>query len=329
MADGRDRRDFLKQLVRDVARAASELDEALRDSAEPEESLGSLFPEPAAGEQAVLPAPPTTRTATGDDLRGLCRELGLEPWADAAVAVARASIRLTPATGATRSRLGGAPALPPAFDWPSWDGGPLDLLLQVALDELPPSALPPTGTLLVFFAAARAPDGTRPEHGGACRVALVDGEPPRRERPGTLPEVPLVASGELTLPLEPVDAAAGPCDYEGWLDLRSRLAGLQGIVVADESPDYLALHRLLGHPDALAEPMDEDAALVAAGIDLDSPEADRPQTRAEAPSWRLLAQLSADPSLGVAFGLHERLFVWIREADLRRGRFDRVHAFVR
>lgn len=330
MTGGSNRRGFLRQLVRDVARAASELDEALRGAAdEPEESLGSPFPDAAAPEQVVLPARPTTRAATEEDVRRLCGELGLEPWAEAAVAAAQASLRLTPASVDTRSRLGGTATPYPGFDWPTWEGEPLDLLLQVALDELPPSPLPATGTLLLFFATARAPDGARPEHAGACRVAIVDGEPSPRGLPGALPEVPLAASGELTLPLEPVEAASGPCDYAGWLELRARLAELQGVVPADASPDYLALHRLLGHPDSLAEPMDADAALVTAGIDLGSPEADRSQARAGALSWRLLAQLSADPGLGIAFGLYERLFVWIREADLRRGRFDRVRAFVR
>jgi hypothetical protein len=64
---------------------------------------------------------------------------------------------------------------------------------------------------------------------------------------------------------------------------------------------------VLGHPDAL------DAGLA---------------DEAGAPEFRLLFQLSGDDRLGVTLG-YERLTLWIRDADLRAHRFDRIRAYVR
>jgi hypothetical protein len=78
--------------------------------------------------------------------------------------------------------------------------------------------------------------------------------------------------------------------------------------------------------------MELDAQLVAHGIDLDDEPYASPRTDELSPGaadWRLLLQLSSDDEVGVELDYLERLFVWIRDEDLRSGRFDRVRAFVR
>jgi hypothetical protein len=203
----------------------------------------------------------------------------------------------------------------------------------VRLDELPESPLPPSGTLLVFFALTSKPSGMRPWDGGACRVMHVaDGPKERVERDRALAELPVVPSAELTLPLEP-SLLGDTADIGAWTRLRERLAALQEVELEETSAAYHALHRLLGYPDVLVDGMELEAQLVAHGVDLTGADhyvdARVEELRPGAASWRLLFQLSSDDDLGVALGDYERLYVWIREGDLASGRFDRVRAFVR
>ena len=298
---GSDRLEFLRRLARDTARAAIELDSALRLRPDEPGADETLPPELLDADAEPPPVGPAARTATADDLRRLCRELGLEPWADAAVTAARASIRLTASDGPTAARLGAGLPLPPGLEAPAWRGAPLDLLLRVDLAALPPSRLPARGSLLVFFALAEAPDGTLPEHEGACRVVHVE------EADAPAGGVALAPSAELTLPLDPPETETDVCGYGEWLELRTRLAELQGVELEETVPVDRPLHRLLGHPDSLAERM--------------APEDD--------PDALLLVQVSPDPAAGILLPPGERLFLWLAGDDLDAGRLDRVRAFVR
>lgn len=310
MSPGHDRRGFF----RDLLRGAAEVVESLRVDAEPLEVPDYDLHE-------TLPAAPAERFASAEDVRTLCAELEREAWADEAVALARTSIRLTRG-GSGGSRLGGAPDLPSGYDWPEADGERLEFLAQLRLDELPASDLPARGTLLVFAARESPPAGERP-----CRVVLHD-EPAERAGGGTLRELPVVPSLELTLPAEPEPLELDWEEAEVWGELCERLAALQGVELEDASAEYHALHRLLGYPDTLVAGMEVDAELVARGLD-PSGGVDDPELERRAADWRLLVQLSSDAELGLTLGYYERLFVWVREDDLRAGRFDDVRAFVR
>jgi Domain of unknown function (DUF1963) len=331
MTAGHDRRSFLRELLRGATRAASEI-ESLRPRAEPLEPSwdGPLASVPDTPFHTV-PAMPATRLATVDELRALCADLGRDDWADEAARLAQRSIRLTGGTG--RSRLGGSPEAPTPFEWPVWEGEELAFLAQLHLAELPESALPRTGALLVFFALDRLPAGYAPDDAGACRVLHVaDGptEPVLRE--DRLPGMSLSASEELTLPVDPDTFEPDlwepdPWEPDLWNELRDRLASLQGVELEDAHGDYHALHRLLGHPDTFIDTMGADAELVSTVVDVGSdPSADEPVSGAD---WRMLLQISNDDEVGIALGAFERLFVWIRDDDLRAGRFDATRAFVR
>lgn len=337
MADAHDRRRFFRELIRGAAQAAEEIGSALRaESAE-------LFAQPDPYEplvqgaealhQETVAAAPARRLVALDELPGLCADVGLEAWAGQTAAAARLAIRLTRGEGGA-SRLGGHPTVPAGFAWPSWRGEELTLLAQVRLDELPESPLPRSGTLLVFYAVAAAPSGLDPADGGGCQVVFVEDEAAElREHPGALPELPVVPSPELMLPLETPVESPEPAQLAAWVRLRERVAELQGVELAERAGSYLALHRLLGHPDTLAEGMELEAQLVANGIDLNTGERYfHPrigELESGAADWRLLFQLSTDDELGVAFGWYGRLYVWIRDEDLRAGRFGMIRAFAR
>ena len=333
MPGGHDRRSFFRELLRGATRAAGELG-ALRDSAADVAETPWEPGLPSVPEELPSPVPAgaVERPATIDDVRRLCAELDRDAWADEAASLARPSIRLTQSDEG-RSWLGGAPIAPSPFEWPSWDGEKLTFLAHLRLDEMPQSALPRDGALLVFFALDLGPSGLKPSDADACRVVHVpDGTGNRVDREHGLPEVSVTTSVELTLPVEPASFELDAWELETWTDLRERLALFQGVELEERSADYHALHRMLGYPDTFADGMELDAQLLSHGIDLEEEPYAHPrydELASGATEWRLLLQLSSDDEAGIALGYYERLFVWIRDADLRAARFDGVRAFVR
>ena len=326
---GHDRRAFFRELLRGATRAASEV-ESLRRAAD--DAVRRAGGSDAGARPGMAPRGRRRRRCASR------RSTTCESSAPRSVARpgprrlrrSRRRASASPPAVDGGSWLGGGPGTP--VEWPTWDGEELAFVGRIGLEDLPPTALPVSGALLVFFALDRVPSGLRPEDAGACRVLYVDGETPYRERGGDLPFVPVGRSGELTLPSSPASLAFDPEDTELWDELREQLAAAQGVELEERTIGYRALHRLLGHPDAFAADMDFDAQLVSHGVDLDA----EPYARALhadleacAADWRLLFQLSNDDDLGVDLGTANRLFVWVRRDDLAARRFDRIHAFIR
>jgi uncharacterized protein YwqG len=345
MAKASDRRGFFSEVLRSGLEIAQEVSSAMRTAAPGPEWVPE--PEPWV-EPRPVPAPPTSKPASGEDLAALCRELGLSPARGADVErVARPSIRLTRAAASPArcgaSRLGGVPDVPAGFEWPRWGDTSLAFLGQIDLREaaalLPESPLPPSGLLLFFYAADLRPSGLEPGHRGSCRVVLAgEGEPlqPDPEGRASFAEYPLELSRELTLPpayslqVEPLGLEDE--EFEAWIELRERLTVLQGVPLEERSTDWYALHRLLGHCEPVGSgEIELDCQLVTHGLDLSEGDgyfdARREELEPGAGDWRLLLQLSDDDHLGSdwadGFG---RLFLWIREQDLRSGNFDAVWA---
>jgi uncharacterized protein YwqG len=343
VAKASDRRRFFTELLRSSAQVASEASSALRtggelvQAREPDFWLGSL-----------ARAEPVRHQVSLQEFLALCEEIGLsEDRAAMAQELIRPSVRLTRAgpgaAGPGASRLGGAPDLPPGFEWPRWRDRELAFLGQLDLAAvagcLPEAGLPVGGLLLVFYDAARKPSGLEPSHAGSCRVVVAAVGQPLEPAPGeraAFDLCPLVLSRELTLPpahsfqLDPLDLDG--TELAAWGLLRLRLAERQGVEVEEQSPGRLALHRLLGHAEPVyGREMELDCQLAANGLDLSEGEGYADPKRDElepgAAEWRLLLQLSSDPELGWdwsdPFG---RVYVWIRSDDLLAGEFDRVWA---
>jgi uncharacterized protein YwqG len=338
MSAGHDRRRFFKELLRGAAEVAQEVNSAMRFGLEPQVEE----PEPW---QAPPPrkAPPARALVSGERLRELCLEVGLEARADDVLRLARRSVRLTPGGPDARSRLGGSPDVPAGFEWPTWEGRELGFLGQIDLAEAAASgcasALPAAGRLLAFYDLGTLPSGLDPSHRGSCRVVLLGAdaplEPAGPRTPG-LRELPLELSCELTLPgpwsfpVEPLELE--PDEASAWDDLRTRLAAEQGVELEESIDEWFALHRLLGHHEELGREVELDCELAAAGIDADDYETyfeRREQHEAPARDWRLLLQISSDDDLAPPWDSFGRLYVCIREDDLRGANLDAAWALLR
>jgi Domain of unknown function (DUF1963) len=200
------------------------------------------------------------------------------------------------------------------------------------------TGLPPDGLVLFFYDLERRPSGLAPAHRGGCRVLLVpERDVELQRRTPALRELPLELSRELMLPnawsfaAEELDLSADELD--AWEELRAALAHAQGVEPEEEITEPIALHRLLGHPEEIGREIEIDCQLASAGFDADDftvyLEA-RSEHERHAHEWRLLLQLSADDSLGTSrYPDFRRLYICIREADLRGGRLDGAWAVLR
>ncbi len=314
-----DRRDFFRDLLREAAGVAQELNAAVQAATEPEQD-DRLPPSPA------KPASAAVDEAT---LLALCHEVGLARRADHVRRCARGSVRLTRGDATSRSRLGGVPDLPPGFVWPSWHGRELGFLAQLDLAAVAAvdttTILPRQGLMLFFYDLAARPSGLSPTHRESCRVLVVDGDLAAAETHApALRACPLELSRELMLPggwsfhAEELDLA--PEERDAWDELRDRLARAQGVELEETSARRSILDRLLGYHEEIGREVEVDCALAAAGLDagdVDVYYAHRPALEADARRWRLLLQASGEDPDGF-----ERLYVCIRDDHLHAGRFD-------
>lgn len=352
MTEGSDRRGFFKEFLRaaaDVTREVGSVAKDLGSALQTGDEGGELDDATDWDPVRPVPALPTQTPASTEDLLALCREVGLEARADDVRRLARRSFRLTrgerSADDVGASRLGGAPDLPPALEWPVRDGEALAFLGQLRLQDVAAldssTTLSPSGLLLFFFDASRQPSGLAPDDAGSCRVILVEDESaaaPAEPGQGAFSDYPLHLSSELSVPpgwssyvemLELTEEEA-----LAWDELREQLAAKQGVELEDLSPDQHALHRLLGFPDTASDELELDCQLASEGLDLRDGEGYFDPRRDElapgAAAWRLLLQVSSDDDLGTEWdeGL-SRLYIFVRESDLATRDFTRPWAILR
>ena len=335
MASPQDRRGFFKELLREIAGVAQELSSVMQPADEPE--LAEPEPWPS---QPPTPAKPARGSVDEEALLELCRDAGLAHRAEEVRRLARGSVRLTRGTPGGASRLGGSPDLPRDFAWPAWDGRELAFLGQLDLAEVaaaaPEAPLPREGLLLAFYDLRGRPSGLHPSHRGSCRAVLVRGDLARdEERAQSLRELPVELSRELMLPgawsLRGERLEFSAEEAQAWDDLRARLAAAQGIELEETAFETFAIHRLLGYQEEVGGEVEIDCELASSGLDASDFEVyheRRDEHEAAACSWGLLLQLSADDALETPAEM-DRLYLCIRDEDLRAGNLDGAWAVVR
>ncbi len=244
-------------------------------------------------------------------------------------------------TGApiTASKLGGRPALPRDFEWPTNKGRPLDFLLQVNLADLhkldAQHLLPASGLLTFFYDLKEQPWGYDPADLNGFRVAYTP-DPDDLELRGVpdeefaLPECSVAFHSMLTLPhfgsraADSLLSAAQLNDEEtdSYFELPSQIESLYAPSEGGGN------HHLLGHSANIQGDMQLEAQLVTNGLYCGDPsgyEDPRCETlEAGADAWHLLLQLDSDDNVDIMWGDCGMLYYWIREEDLAHRRFENV-----
>lgn len=238
------------------------------------------------------------------------------------------------------SKRGGAPDVPPGFEWPRNQGRAMEFLLQVNLEEAAPhdveGKLPKRGLLSFFYDTGEQPWGFDPKDAGCARVMYVE-DISGLERVADVPTpegefVPadwrpdefvaaLRLGSVLTIPSveeDEVDALGIDDEYdeltEGWVD------AWWG--TDDERP----MTWLLGHPHLEQGPMQVQCEAASSGIDMggstpiDEGALERARSRKD--RWCLLLQLDSDD--GAMWGDCGKLYFWIPAEDLASRDFSQV-----
>ncbi len=251
-----------------------------------------------------------------ENLTRAIAEHGLEAAAGAIRALALPSTRLaaTPWSDETlpvgASKLGGAPDLPAGHTWPQRQDRPLAFVAQIARDG---------GVLSFFYDDSDQPwggpgeeDGWRIEHHAGADLV-------RHPGAATFVSCKLDSFTELTLP-PPRSALAR--------SLGDAVHGTYGALYDTFTRDYRRspridgqVHRSGGHPDAIQGDMTRRIEYGWAGKDLDVVD---PELEAAARGWRLLLQIDSEDRANMCWGDAGRLYLWIREDDLRANRWDTV-----
>lgn len=242
------------------------------------------------------------------------------------------------------SHIGGAPAAPLDFEWPTYtdeDGvtRPLAFMAQISLAEAAAfdwdDLLPKAGLLSFFYEIESQPWGIFPSDKGSARVFLFEDEAGLavREAPSgcaVLPGSAVAPRPRLSLPAqEDIDP-----DFSVDADEYDEACMELGFDVEKEE----GITKLLGWPDLIQGPMRGDCERIARGYSCGDPEdyASTPEEEAKeiaahAEDWMLLFQMASafdgegfPDEAGPMFGDCGNIYYWIRRGDLERRDLDGV-----
>lgn len=230
---------------------------------------------------------------TKEELSALIREVGLGHIEEVLMQAARPSLRLHlhPADEATipvgGTKFGGAPDLPPGFEWPIWQGypesdrpryrpgeffkqnGPQEFLVQLRLEDLVTydlgDVLPTSGMLYFFCATWKRAIGWDETDRDCWKVFHYDGDLSQLARQSVAPsgsdwtDQPLTCfriefQHQWTLPdwndpeaYEPLEGLLGG-DFEDLETEYARYSKLLKLIGQERLDDSDPIHRLLGLP---------------------------------------------------------------------------------
>ncbi len=272
--------------------------------------------------------------------------------ADKLLAIAKSEIRIsyknpshTPS--GTGSRIGGKPAVPDGFVWPVYTAKaygddeektrPLSFLAQIDLKDVSEhdkeGLLPKSGILSFFYELETMTWGYDPKDKGSARVyyfpdtAVLHTEefPEGLEDYAVLPELALDMEQHISIP--EFGDFDDDTDYD-WDDYRECCEDCG--YDYDEWGDRT---KMLGYPDVIQNPMEEECETVTRGYRQGSREdfeavsdEEKADIKAKSGDWMLLFQMGTvtDDDYELMFGDCGHIYFWIRKQDLAQLCFDNI-----
>lgn len=244
------------------------------------------------------------------------------------------------------SKFGGEPAVPADFVWPVYAGKrfydkesetrPLAFMAQINLADVAQydteGLLPKSGLLSFFYEMVTMEWGMTGDDRDFVKVyyfpdtsLLARREiPEEMEEEGFIPELRMSFENQISLPY-PDNFYDEDFNWEEYEECCNELG-----YEFDEMGDRT---KLLGYPDVIQEPMEEDCEIVSRGYsslspdDPDGPpEEELADIEEKAKEWVLLFQMGTimTDEEEIMFGDCGHIYFWIKKDDLKAGNFDRI-----
>lgn len=256
------------------------------------------------------------------------------------------------------SKIGGRPDVPADFEWPYFESEnydkvvanrPLSFMAQINLAEAAEfdkeGLLPKQGLLSFFYELETERWGFEAEDKGCARVfwfkdlaALQQADfPADLAEDFRLPEFAVEFEAALDLPdlgdfvrspltqelPEQYPEAADALDWDDFEQLRQEFG-------YTAEGDWSENSKLLGWPDLIQHPMQQECEMVSCGIYCGGPQELDPELQAEieqaSQDWILLFQMGTveNGDFELMFGDVGHIYFWIRKQDLAAGNFDNI-----
>lgn len=243
------------------------------------------------------------------------------------------------------SKIGGIPDVSKGFEWPWFSGKaygeeenvsrPLSFLAQINLRDVAnldeEGVLPKTGVLSFFYELETMSWGFTPEDKGSARVFYFPEEeelaaaecPADLDESLILPELALDFQSQISLPDYGCFEADMAFEYEDY-EICSTECGYTYDGWGERT-------KLLGYPDVIQNPMEEECERVIRGYSCGSPEdyakipeAEKADIKEKASNWMLLFQMGtvSAEEYELMFGDCGHIYFWIKKSDLLSRNFE-------
>ena len=239
-----------------------------------------------------------------------------------------------------KSKIGGKPYLPKDFVWPYYQELPLSFLAQFNLEEVTSldkdKLLPSKGMLYFFYELETEEWGYHPESKGCAKVfyfedtsnfELID-FPKDMADYCKVPEFKVTFKSNISLP-----------SYENFYILLKEddVFKNHDISFRDFIPLYDEIFipdtnytKLLGHPEVIQNPMEEECEAVTRGFDMGGvesyPKKYQKEIKSASKDWILLFQMDTveTSDYELMFGDSGHIYFWIKKEDLANKNFENI-----
>ena len=240
-----------------------------------------------------------------------------------------------------KSKIGGKPYLPKDFIWPYYQEFPLSFLAQINLEEVnsfdKDKLLPSTGMLYFFYELETEEWGYELKNKGCAKVfyyedtsnfELID-FPKDMKDYCQIPEFKVTFKANISYPsYEDFDII-----HNGGKEVADNYEDFQDAyfdIYNKHMESFDSYTKLLGHPEVIQNPMEEECEAVTRGFDMGGmesyPKQYQKEIRSASKDWILLFQMDTveTSNYELMFGDSGHIYFWIKKEDLANKNFENI-----
>ena len=240
-----------------------------------------------------------------------------------------------------KSKIGGKPYLPKDFIWPYYQGLPLSFLAQINLEEVSSldkdKLFPDKGILYFFYELETQEWGYELKNKGCAKVfyyedtsnfELID-FPKDMKDYCQIPEFKVTFKANISYPsYEDFDII-----HNGGKEVADNYEDFQDAyfdIYNKHMESFDSYTKLLGHPEVIQNPMEEECEAVTRGFDMGGmesyPKQYQKEIRSASKDWILLFQMDTveTSNYELMFGDSGHIYFWIKKEDLANKNFENI-----